>query len=71
MILLNDVAYDYCPGMSLKELVDEHNKTARIKAGFDDYVIVVNGVAIAPALARERVLCDGDKIIIVTALDAG
>ena len=71
MILLNKVAYDFVPGTSLKELVGMYNSNHPAQLGFNDFIVIVNSVAIDAAQAPDRVLQDNDNIFIVPVMDGG
>ena len=71
MVRLNDAEYTYSPGMSLRELVDEHNAGKRKALSFDGFIVLVNGAALSSMQAEERLLRDNDTIVIVPQLDGG
>ena len=70
MIRLNGVEFICRQGMSLAELVEEYN-TAHRRLAFDGFVVIVNDTAITSLQAREMMLNDGDKIVMVPFLDGG
>jgi len=71
MVRLNGAGYAYRPGMSLKDLVDDYNADYHKQLGFDEFVILVNGVALTIIQAQERILLDNDKVIVVPMIEGG
>jgi len=70
MIRLNGVDYEYHPGITLEELVSDYSAIYR-KIGFEGFVIIVDGRALAAAQARELTLSGGESVYIVPVLDGG
>ena len=70
MVRLNGIEFGYRQGMSLAELVDDYN-TVRKKVAFDGFVVIVNDIAVKPLQAREKILSDNDKIVMIPLLDGG
>ena len=71
MVRLNGTEYSYRPKMSLKELLDAYNADYHKQLGFDEFVILVNDTALTPVQARERILSDNDKVIVVPLIEGG
>ena len=71
MIRLNGTEYAYRPGMSLKELINNYNADQHKQLAFDEFVILVNDIALTDIQAQERILLDNDKIIILPLIDGG
>jgi len=70
MIRFNDTEYSYRPGLSLRELAEDHFSELSTVV-FDLFVIVVNQKAINSALAEEQVLQDNDVVYVVPKVDGG
>jgi len=70
MIRLNGVEYEYHPGITLEELVDDYSATHR-KICFEGFVVVVDGRALTVEQAREQTLSGGENVYIVPVLDGG
>ena len=70
MIRLNGIEYEYRRGLSLCELVNEHN-TNHTKLEFGSSVVIVNSAAVPEAQAPELLLNDNDTIFIVPELSGG
>ena len=71
MVKLNGAEYTCRPGLSLKELVATYNADHNNSLGFDEFVVLVNGVAITTMQAEERILLDNDIVYIVPFLAGG
>ena len=70
MIRFNGIEYEYRQGLSLDEMIAEHNLT-RAKVDVNSCVVIINGAAIPPELARGRALDDNETIFVVPKLDGG
>ena len=70
MVRLNGEAFDYRPGMSLEELMDEYN-AENPAVVFDGFIFIINGAAITAEKAREYIVSDEDKIFIGPILSGG
>jgi len=70
MVRLNNVGYEYRPGLSLRDLVDEYNLT-HAKVDFDGCVVVINSTVIPAPQAQGWVLSDNESVLIVPILDGG
>ena len=70
MIKFNGVEYEYRPDMSLRELAEGYYKDTP-EVVFDEYVVIVNNIAINSSQAEERILQDNDSIYFVPILDGG
>ena len=70
MVRLNSVTFDYRPGMTLKQLMDEYN-AANPAVAFDGFIFIVNGAAITAAKAQEYLIQDNDTIFIGPILSGG
>ena len=71
MVRLNGEEYVYRPGMSLKELVDDHNAKNHKRLAFDGFIVLINSIALTASQAEEKILSDNDNIIIVPMIDGG
>ena len=70
MIRLNGVEYAFRQGLTLAEVVNEHNLT-HAKVDFDGCLVVIGSAAIPAEQARARTLSDNEEIYIVPKLDGG
>ena len=71
MIRLNGSEFVFRPGVSLKELMDEYNTVYSKSLAFDGFVTMVNNTCLNEQQARERVLQDDDRILIIPIIDGG
>jgi sulfur carrier protein ThiS len=70
MISLNGTMFEHKPGMTLTELVDIYN-IDNPNIAVDDFMIVVNEVAISSSQARTLLLQNNDKIFFAPMLGGG
>ena len=70
MICMNETEVEYWPGITLADLVLAYYIDVA-EADFEEYMVVVNGVAINSAQAEAAVVSDGDKVYIVPKVDGG
>lgn len=70
MIRFNGVEYDYRPGLSLDDMIREHNLT-RAKVDLKSCVVIINGAAVQPDQTQGRALSDNDTVFVVPKLDGG
>jgi len=71
MVRLNGAEYDFRPGMSLKELVDDYNADYCKLLDFNEFLVVINNTGLTAVQAQEKILSDNDKIFIVPMMDGG
>ena len=70
MIRFNGIEYEYRPGLSLDDMILEHNLT-RAKVDLISCVVIINGTAIPPDDAHGTVLNDKDTVFVVPKLEGG
>ncbi|MCL1805940.1 MAG: hypothetical protein FWG28_08105 [Clostridiales bacterium] len=70
MIRLNEVEYEYRPGLSLGDIVGDYN-LSHAKVDFDACVVIIDSAVVPAAEARIRRLSDGESVYIVPKLDGG
>ena len=70
MLSLNGVKFDYRPGMSLKELIDEYNADNPV-VSLENFIVVVNGAAVTSTQALELQLQDDDSVFMAPMLEGG
>jgi len=72
MIRINNTAFDYRPGMSLRHLAQVYYAdNPKATTDFDNFMIVRNSVALTSRQAEETLLADGDSVYMVPKLDGG
>jgi len=70
MIRLNGVEYEYRPGLSLGDIVDDYN-LSHAKVDFDACLVVIDSAAVPASEARVRLLNGDESVYIVPKLDGG
>jgi len=72
MIRINNKAFAWRPGMSLRHLAQVYYAdNPKATADFDNFMIVRNSVALTSLQAEETILADEDSIFMVPKLDGG
>jgi len=72
MIQFNGTAYDYRPGILLRELAEDYYRKKDIpKVSFDEFVVIVNSAPIASPQAEELELQDNDNVYFVPIINGG
>ena len=71
MIQLNDAQHEYRPGLSLAELVEEHNARYDRKLDIEEFLVLVDGHALSTKEAKEKTVNDNERIRVIPILSGG